>query len=86
MARRRKYKRNPEKLSLREISILIDHHIKDVREGLKDKDISYAIKSVNDMEEILEQQKPPIEFLERMWPLIAKCKLAILTRIHGLED
>ena len=86
MARRRKYKRNPEKYNLREISILMDHHIKDFNEGLKDNDLNYAMKSLKDMEEILEEQKPPVEYLERIWPLIAKAKLKLLSIIEGLDE
>jgi len=86
MARRRKYGLNHAKYNLRDLVMLTEHHIEDAEEGMRDKDYSYAMKSILDIEGILEKQRPPIEFLERMWPLIAKTKLKILSRMAGLKD
>jgi len=86
MARRKKYGRNPEKYNLREISILLKHHIEDVYKGLKKGSVEIAKFSIEDAYELLEEQKPPAEYLERVWPELARAKLAILSYIHGLED
>ena len=86
MAKRRKYKRNAEKLNLREITLLLNHHIEDVYKGLKKHSVEIALFSIEDAEELLSEQKPPIEYLERVLPTVAKAKLAILSYIHGLED
>ena len=86
MARRRNFRRNHAKYNLRELVMLTEHHIEDADEGLRDKDYSYAMKSILDIEGILEKQKPPIEFMERVWPLLAKAKLKIMSKMVGLEN
>ena len=86
MARRRNYKRNPEKYDLREISILLKHHIEDVYKGLKKGSVEIAQFSIDDADELLEEQKPPIGYLERVLPEVARAKLAIFSYIYGLED